>query len=338
MKHWLITGGAGFIGTNFVRYVAERELATLTVLDKLTYAGSRSNIQTLVDAGTIRFVEGDICDEGLVATLFATTPIDAVVHMAAESHVDRSIAEPHSFIQTNVLGTYHLLEAAREHWTANGDRHLFLHVSTDEVYGSLTAGDSPFTYDSPHRPNSPYSASKASADHLVRAWARTYGVPTAITHCSNNYGPWQWPEKLIPLIISNAIADQPLPIYGDGSQIRDWIHVLDHCDALLAVLQQGRRGETYLVGANNELSNLALVHEICRHVDERLGRTAGTSARLITHVDDRPGHDIRYAIDAQKAERELNWRPTRSFDAGLREVVAWYVDHQTWSNARRQSA
>ncbi|MCH9673878.1 MAG: dTDP-glucose 4,6-dehydratase [Gammaproteobacteria bacterium] len=336
MSHWLVTGGAGFIGTNFVREAHARGLAKLTILDQLTYAGSLSNIAQIVDDEHVTFVRGDINDAAVVDRLFAADPIDVVVHLAAESHVDRSIATPRSFLETNILGTYTLLDAALRHWRGAYDQHRFLHVSTDEVYGSLQADESPFTEASPQRPNSPYSASKASADHLVRAWGKTYGLPTIVTHCSNNYGPWQWPEKLIPLVIHNALTGQPLPIYGDGRQVRDWIHVLDHCDALFATIERGALGENYIIGAQNEWTNLKLVRSICEHVDRLTGNAPGTSVKLIEHVRDRPGHDVRYAVDASKARDHLGWRPTRDFEESIGEVVRWYVENEEWVRAQRE--
>ena len=329
MRTWLITGGAGFIGSNFVRMAAARGAARLVVLDALTYAGNYANIADMIDGDTAEFVHGSINDADLLAGLFDRHDIVRVVHFAAESHVDRSIIGPRAFIETNVMGTAALLEAARAAWQGDGDR-LFLHVSTDEVYGDLGPGDPPFTEASSYRPSSPYSASKAGSDHLVRSWHRTYRFPAVVTSCSNNYGPWQFPEKLIPLMILNAAEGRELPVYGDGRQIRDWLHVEDHCEALLAVLERGRAGETYAIGGGNEQANIDIVHRICQAVDDHLGRAAGTAAALIRHVTDRPGHDRRYAIDAAKAHRELDWRPRKAFDTALSELVAWYLEHTDW--------
>lgn len=334
MSAWLITGGAGFIGSNFVRMLAHETHEPLVILDALTYAGNLANISDLLSLPHIRFVKGDICDADLVIGLFDRHQITQVVHFAAESHVDRSILGARPFIKTNVEGTLTLLEAARKTWTPP-DGCRFLHVSTDEVYGSLEPEDPPFHENSPYRPNSPYAVSKAAADHLVRAWHHTYGLPTIISNCSNNYGPWQFPEKLIPLIIINALEKRELPVYGDGLQVRDWLHVEDHCRALLTVMERGRIGETYTIGARNERSNIDIVKRICSIVDELTGGAPGTSLRLIRHVKDRPGHDRRYAIDNTKVQRELGWKPKFAFEESLADVVRWYIGHKSWADAIR---
>ena len=334
----LVTGGAGFIGSNFVLdWLASPEYGDEPVvnLDALTYAGNRDNLASLAGDPRHVFVHGDICDRALVDRLFAEHRPRAVVHFAAESHVDRSIHGPGAFMRTNVDGTFTLLEAARAHWQSLGDgdkaAFRFLHVSTDEVYGSLQPGAPAFTENHPYEPNSPYSASKAASDHLVRAWHHTYGLPVLTTNCSNNYGPFHFPEKLIPLMICNALAGKPLPVYGDGQQIRDWLYVKDHCSAIRAVLARGRVGETYNVGGWNEQPNLHNVHTICALLDELRPHADGTYKRHITHVTDRPGHDRRYAIDARKIERELGWRPAETFETGLKKTVAWYLENAEWA-------
>jgi len=320
----LVTGGAGFIGSNFVLSTIAETGEALVNLDKLTYAGSLRNLETLRDDSRHIFVHGDICDRALVRELLKKHKPRAIVHFAAESHVDRSIAGPAPFIQTNVVGTFSLLEEARAH-----SRELvFLHVSTDEVYGSLGPTDPAFSETTPYAPNSPYSASKAAADHLVRAYHHTYGVATLTTNCSNNYGPYQFPEKLIPLIIGNALAGKPLPVYGDGLNVRDWLYVGDHCDAIRRVLEKGSPGEVYNIGGGAERANIDLVRTICSLLDEASPRAAGRYAELISFVKDRPGHDRRYAIDAAKIARELGWRPRESFDSGLRKTVQWYLKNQ----------
>jgi dTDP-glucose 4,6-dehydratase len=333
----LVTGGAGFIGSNFVLdWLAAPETRDEPVvnLDALTYAGNLANLASLQGDARHVFVHGDICDRALVDDLLARHRPRAIVHFAAESHVDRSIHGPGAFMKTNVDGTFTLLEAARAYWGAlDGDARAgfrFLHVSTDEVYGSLAPGAPAFTEDHPYAPNSPYSASKAASDHLVRAWHHTYGLPVVTTNCSNNYGPWQFPEKLIPLMIVNALAAKPLPVYGDGMQVRDWLYVGDHCSAIRAVLARGRLGETYNIGGWNEKPNREIVDTLCTLLDELRPDPAGPCARLITFVTDRPGHDRRYAIDARKIERELGWRPAETFDTGIRKTVAWYLDHADW--------
>lgn len=332
----LVTGGCGFIGSNFVR-LALQELSDCRVvnLDKLTYAGNPKNLEDIADNPRYIFVKGDICDAALVAKVFAGERIDTVVHFAAESHVDRSISGPAEFIQTNVVGTFTLLEAARTSWlTAQHSAlgtHRFLHVSTDEVYGSL--GETGFfTETTPYDPRSPYSASKASSDHLVSAYHHTYGLPTLTTNCSNNYGPYHFPEKLIPLIINNALNGKELPVYGDGKNVRDWLYVVDHCRAILTVLQQGKVGETYNIGGNNEKQNLEVVQTVCDLLDERVGLLDGNRPRrsLIRFVKDRPGHDRRYAIDAEKIRRELGWVPSVTFEEGIRRTIDWYLQNPRW--------
>ena len=330
----LVTGGAGFIGANFVLdWLAASDEGVIN-LDALTYAGNLESLATLKDDPRHVFVHGDICDRALLDRLFAAHRPRAVLHFAAESHVDRSIHGPGAFIKTNVEGTFTLLEAARAHWStlAAGDqaRFRFHHVSTDEVYGSLSRTDPPFTEDHTYEPNSPYSASKAASDHLVRAWHHTYGLPVVTTNCSNNYGPYHFPEKLIPLMIVNALAGKPLPVYGDGQQVRDWLYVKDHASAIREVLARGRVGETYNVGGWNEKPNIEIVQTICALLDQMRPDPAGSYSRLITHVTDRPGHDRRYAIDARKLERELGWRPAETFDSGIRKTVRWYLDHTEW--------
>lgn len=330
----LVTGGAGFIGSNFVLdWLAQSDEPVLN-LDALTYAGNRANLASLAGDARHVFVHGDINDRPLLDTLLATHRPRAIVHFAAESHVDRSIHGPGAFIKTNVEGTFTLLEAARAHWAglADGERATFRfhHVSTDEVYGSLKAEDPPFAETHPYEPNSPYSASKAASDHLVRAWHHTYGLPVLTTNCSNNYGPYHFPEKLIPLMIVNALAGKPLPVYGDGQQIRDWLYVKDHCSGIRAVLAAGRLGETYNIGGWNEMANIDIVKTVCGLLDELRPDPAGPYARLITYVTDRPGHDRRYAIDARKIERELGWRPAETFASGIRKTLQWYLDHADW--------
>ena len=330
----LVTGGAGFIGANFVLDWLQGSDEPVINLDALTYAGNRETLAPLEGDARHGFVQGDICDRALVERLFAEHKPRAVVHFAAESHVDRSIHGPGAFVRTNVDGTFTLLEAARTHWSAlpTGEREAFrfLHVSTDEVYGSLGPNDPAFTETKAYEPNSPYSASKAASDHLVRAWHHTYGLPVLTTNCSNNYGPYQFPEKLIPLMIVNALAGKPLPIYGDGQNVRDWLYVGDHCSAIREVLARGRLGETYNVGGWNEMANLEIVHTLCALLDELRPSAAGSYARLITYVKDRPGHDRRYAIDARKIERELGWRPAETFQTGIRKTVQWYLDNPGW--------
>ena len=336
----IVTGGAGFIGSNFVLDWLAGSDERVVTLDALTYAGNLENLASLQGDARHVFVKGDIGDRALVDRLLAEHRPCALVHFAAESHVDRSIHGPGAFIKTNVEGTFTLLEAARAHWGAlAGDEKAafrFLNVSTDEVYGSLGPGDPAFTEQHPFEPNSPYSASKAASDHLVRAWHHTYGLPVLTTNCSNNYGPYHFPEKLIPLMIVNALAGKPLPVYGDGMQIRDWLYVKDHCSAIRAVLAGGRLGETYNVGGWNEKPNIEIVKTVCALLDELRPAAEGPYARLITYVKDRPGHDRRYAIDARKIERELGWRPAETFATGIRKTVQWYLEHADWV-ARVQS-
>ena len=335
MQKILVTGGAGFIGSNFVLdWLAQSDEPVIN-LDALTYAGNRENL-ALLD-GDIRhiFVKGDIGDFDLVANLLAEHRPRAIVNFAAESHVDRSIHGPEDFIQTNIVGSFRLLEAVRAYWGGLAEpaksRFRFLHVSTDEVYGSLGQDDPAFRETNRYEPNSPYSASKAASDHLVRAYHHTYGLPVLTTNCSNNYGPYHFPEKLIPLVIHNALAGKPLPIYGDGQQIRDWLYVKDHCSAIRRVLEAGRLGETYNIGGWNEKPNLDVVHTLCAILDELQPRADGQPYReQITYVQDRPGHDRRYAIDASKIERELGWKPAETFETGIRKTVQWYLDNQAW--------
>ena len=331
----LVTGGAGFIGSNFVLDWLASSDEPVVNLDKLTYAGNLSNLASLTDDARHVFVRGDIGDTVLVARLLAEHEPRAIVNFAAESHVDRSIHGAEDFIATNVTGTFRLLEAVRAYWRdlpeAARAAFRFLHVSTDEVYGSLAPGANAFTEQHRYEPNSPYSASKAASDHLVRAWHHTHGLPALTTNCSNNYGPYHFPEKLIPLMIVNALAGQPLPVYGDGQQVRDWLYVKDHCAALRRVLEAGRLGETYNIGGHNERANLHIVHAVCDLLDALRPRADGASYRAqITHVTDRPGHDRRYAIDAGKIERELGWRPAETFETGLRKTVEWYLAHPDW--------
>jgi dTDP-glucose 4,6-dehydratase len=336
MKNVLVTGGAGFIGSNFVRYLlAAAPDVQVVTLDALTYAGSLENLRGLPDESRHTFVHGDICDSSLVERLLREQEIDTLVHFAAESHVDRSILGPAPFIQTNVVGTFTLLEAARVVWKGNFDGKRFHHVSTDEVFGSLGPDDPPFCETTPYEPRSPYSASKAASDHLARAYFHTYGLPVTITNCSNNYGPYQFPEKLIPLMILNALEDKPLPIYGDGKQIRDWLYVEDHCEAIYRVLESGRPGETYNIGGGNQPSNLDIVRQICTLLDE-FQPAGAPHERLITHVPDRPGHDRRYAMDIGKIRRELGWSPRHDLASGLRATVRWYLDHPGWVQTIRQ--
>ena len=331
----LVTGGAGFIGSNFVHAWLAQHDEVLVNLDKLTYAGNLRNLHALAGDSRHHFVQGDIGDTTLVSQLLATHQPRAVLHFAAESHVDRSIHGPMDFIQTNVVGTFQLLESVRAFWAGLDDQakqaFRFLHVSTDEVYGSLAADAPAFSETHPYEPNSPYSASKAASDHLVRAWHHTYGLPVMTTNCSNNYGPYHFPEKLIPLVIHNALAGKPLPIYGDGQQVRDWLYVEDHCKAIMRVLNDGRLGETYNVGGWNEKPNIEVVRTLCALLDELQPRADGQSyATQMTFVKDRPGHDRRYAIDARKLERELGWRPEETFETGLRKTVQWYLSHGDW--------
>ncbi|MFA6068095.1 MAG: dTDP-glucose 4,6-dehydratase [Janthinobacterium sp.] len=331
----VVTGGAGFIGSNFVNdWLASSDEPILN-LDKLTYAGNLNNLKAVSEDARHMFVQGDICDRAQLDALFFDNKPRAIVHFAAESHVDRSILGPGEFINTNINGTFSLLEAARTYWSGLPDEERaafrFLHVSTDEVYGTLGPDDAPFSETTPYAPNSPYSASKAASDHLVRAYHHTYGLPTLTTNCSNNYGPYHFPEKLVPLIIANARAGKPLPIYGDGQQVRDWLYVSDHCAAIRRVLEDGRLGETYNIGGWNEKANLDVVYTLCDILDELSPKASGGSYRQqITYVADRPGHDRRYAIDARKIERELGWRPAETFESGIKKTVQWYLANQEW--------
>ena len=331
----LVTGGAGFIGSNFVHHWLAEHDEPLVNLDKLTYAGNLGNLQALAQDQRHVFVQGDIGDTALVSQLLQHYQPRAVLHFAAESHVDRSIHGPLDFIQTNVVGTGHLLESVRDYWEALAadpqHRFRFLHVSTDEVYGSLAPDAAAFTETHPYEPNSPYAASKASSDHLVRAWHHTYGLPVLTTNCSNNYGPFHFPEKLIPLVIHHALAGKPLPVYGDGMQVRDWLYVQDHCRAIERVLQAGTPGETYNIGGWNEKPNIEVVRTVCHLLDELQPRGDGQSyAEQITFVKDRAGHDRRYAIDARKINDTLGWRPVETFETGLRKTVQWYLNHADW--------
>ena len=331
----LVTGGAGFIGSNFIRDWFEVGCGPIVNLDKLTYAGNPQNLEGLPSGAAHTFVHGDIADQDLVAELLVRHQISAIVNFAAESHVDRSIHGPEDFIQTNIVGTFRLLESVRAYWSAlpapQKSAFRFLHVSTDEVYGSLSATDPPFTELNRYEPNSPYSASKAASDHLVRAYHHTYGLPILTTNCSNNYGPYHFPEKLIPLCIHNALAGKPLPIYGDGQQVRDWLYVGDHCSAIRRVLEAGRVGEVYNIGGWNEKPNLEVVQRLCAALDiESPRQDGGSYAEQITFVKDRPGHDRRYAVDARKIEAELGWVPRETFESGIHKTVHWYLHNQEW--------
>jgi dTDP-glucose 4,6-dehydratase len=331
----LVTGGAGFIGSNFVLDWLAQSDEPIVNLDKLTYAGNLENLASLQGDPRHHFVQGDLGDRTLVDRLLAEHRPRAVLHFAAESHVDRSIHGPEDFIQTNIVGTFRLLEAVRAYWSAlpepDKNAFRFLHVSTDEVYGTLSKDDPPFAETNAYEPNSPYSASKAASDHLVRAWHHTYGLPVLTTNCSNNYGPYHFPEKLIPLMIVNALAAKPLPVYGDGLQVRDWLYVKDHCSAIRRVLEGGRLGETYNVGGWNEKPNIEIVHTVCALLDELRPKADGSSYKAqITYVPDRPGHDRRYAIDARKIERELGWKPAETFETGIRKTVQWYLAKPDW--------
>ncbi|WP_205231462.1 dTDP-glucose 4,6-dehydratase [Azospira oryzae] len=331
----LVTGGAGFIGSNFVLDWLAQSDEPIVNLDKLTYAGNLENLASLQGDARHVFVQGDLGDRELMGCLLAEHRPRAVLHFAAESHVDRSIHGPEDFIQTNIVGTFRLLEAVRAYWSAlpEADKTAFrfLHVSTDEVYGTLSKDDPPFAETNAYEPNSPYSASKAASDHLVRAWHHTYGLPVLTTNCSNNYGPYHFPEKLIPLMIVNALAGKPLPVYGDGMQIRDWLYVKDHCSSIRRVLEAGQPGQTYNVGGWNEKPNIEIVHTVCALLDELRPKADGSSYKnQITHVQDRPGHDRRYAIDACKIERELGWKPAETFETGIRKTVQWYLDNPEW--------
>ena len=330
----LVTGGAGFIGSNFILQRMERDSASVVNLDKLTYAGNLRNLETIANERRYEFVHGDIADRGLVRGLLERRKPRAIVHFAAESHVDRSIRGPDDFIRTNVDGTFGLLEEVRAYWGRLAEQERidfrFLHVSTDEVYGSLGPEDAAFSETTAYAPNSPYAASKAASDHFVRAYHHTYQLPTLTTNCSNNYGRFQFPEKLIPLVILNARDGKPLPVYGDGQNVRDWLYVEDHCEAIATVLARGRVGQTYNIGGWNEKRNIDIVEIICDTVDEMAGRRGAPRRGLITFVKDRPGHDRRYAMDATKIERELAWRPQETFESGIRKTVRWYLEHEEW--------
>jgi dTDP-glucose 4,6-dehydratase len=338
----LVTGGAGFIGSNFVLDWLGQSREGVVNVDKLTYAGNLQNLASLQDDPLHRFSRTDICDREAVDALLREHRPRAIVHFAAESHVDRSILGPEAFVRTNIIGTFTLLEAARAYFqtldAADRAAFRFLHVSTDEVYGSLGPQDAAFSETHPYQPNSPYSASKAGSDHLVRSYFHTYGLPVVTTNCSNNYGPFQFPEKLIPLIIANALAGKPLPVYGDGLNVRDWLYVSDHCSAIRRVLEAGRTGETYNVGGNSEKPNIEIVRQVCALVDEFRPDPQGPRERLITYVQDRPGHDRRYAIDATKIQAELDWKPSETFDSGIRKTVAWYLENQEWVAAVQSGA
>ena len=333
-RRLLVTGGAGFIGSNFVHYWCKQYPSDrLVVLDALTYAGNPNNLSSLAGRENFRFVHGDICDRLLVDTLLQEEQIDTVAHLAAESHVDRSILGPDTFIRTNVVGTFTLLESFRHHWKHQGQptEYRFLHVSTDEVYGSLGPEDPQFTETTPYAPNSPYSASKASSDHLTRAYHHTYGLPTLITNCSNNYGPYHFPEKLIPLMCINILLGKPLPVYGDGQNIRDWLYVGDHCRALDVVIHKGHPGQTYNIGGNNEVKNIDLVHKLCELMNELAPELPVRPAqKLITFVQDRPGHDRRYAVNSSKIKTELGWTPTETLEGGIRHTIEWYLRNHNW--------
>jgi dTDP-glucose 4,6-dehydratase len=331
----LVTGGAGFIGSNFVLHWLSLASARIVNLDKLTYAGNLRNLEEVSENHGHIFVQGDICDRALVSNLLKQHRPRAIVHFAAESHVDRSIHGPDDFVRTNVQGTFSMLEEARAYWSLlnEADRNIFrfLHVSTDEVYGSLGHDDPPFTESTAYSPNSPYSASKAASDHLVRAYHHTYGMPTLTTNCSNNYGPFQFPEKLIPLMILNARKGKPLPVYGDGKNVRDWLYVVDHCEAIKVVLEKGTVGQTYNIGGWNEKQNIEIVTTVCSLLDELAPNDpVMPHQKLITYVKDRPGHDRRYAMDARKIERELGWKPRETFETGIRKTVEWYLGHEAW--------
>ena len=332
VKSVLITGGAGFIGSNFVRHWCQKYDGRVVVLDSLGYAGNKSNLSDLIGQKRFRLVQGDICDGELIKSILDEEEIGTVVHFAAESHVDRSILGPAAFVQTNVVGTFTLLEAFRNRWQSKGKpaHYRFLHVSTDEVYGSLEADDPAFTETTPYAPNSPYSASKAGSDHLARAYFHTYGMPTLITNCSNNYGPYQFPEKLIPLMCVNILLGRPLPVYGDGQNVRDWLHVSDHCAAIDLILHRAIPGDVYNIGGNNQVRNIDIVYQLCDLMSELAGDWVKAPHKLVTFVSDRPGHDRRYAMDISKIRKNLGWAPAYSFETGLRQTVAWYLANRDW--------
>ena len=339
MSNYLVTGGAGFIGSNFIRFLLQKEPSAQVVnLDLLTYAGSQENLKNLPDPARYTFVQGNICDQDLVSRLLEQHQIDRIVHFAAETHVDRSISGPRQFVETNVLGTFTLLEAARRYWLVQKAKPIqqvrFHHISTDEVYGTLAPGEPAWDEQRPYAPNSPYAASKASSDHLVRSYGHTYGLPFSISNCSNNYGPYQFPEKLIPLIILNASQGKPLPVYGDGQQVRDWLHVQDHCEAIWLIVHQGQAGETYNVGGGVQPANLTIVEQICAILDELLPDSPHTPHHnLIKFVADRPGHDRRYAIDCTKLSSQLGWQPRFNLGQGLSDTVRWYLENVGWLDA-----
>jgi len=332
LKNVLVTGGAGFIGSNFVRFLLAQEAEIQLInLDLLTYAGSTLNLTGLENNSNHVFIQGDIREKKLVDDLFSQYKIDTVIHFAAESHVDRSILGPAAFVETNIVGTFVLLESAKSYWNDDWTGKRFHHVSTDEVFGSLSPNDPSFTETTPYDPRSPYSASKASSDHLVRAYHHTYGLPVTITNCTNNYGPYQYPEKLIPVIITNCLEGKPIPVYGDGKQIRDWLYVEDHCQAIHQVLLHGKNGQTYNIGGNNQPTNLEIIHQICDLLDDRLPQSDHTPHRnLITFVKDRPGHDRRYAMDITRIQDEIGWQPTENLKSGLAKTVDWYLDNLDW--------
>jgi dTDP-glucose 4,6-dehydratase len=334
MQTFLVTGGVGFIGSNFILKARKQKWANIINLDKLTYASNLHNLSELQDDNGYKFVQGDIGDIQLIQDLLAKHQPDAIINFAAESHVDRSIISPENFIQTNVVGTFHLLEASKNYWNqlSSQKRQIFrfLHISTDEVYGSLEPNAAAFQEDTPYNPNSPYAASKASSDHLVRAYQHTYGLPTLTTNCSNNYGPYQFPEKLIPLMIINALNGKQLPIYGDGKNIRDWLYVEDHCEAIYQVLQQSEIGQTYNIGGNNELANITVVEQICTILDDLVPKSNFHYSSLITYIKDRPGHDRRYAVSCSKIKRDLAWEAKENFASGLTKTIQWYLNNTTW--------
>ena len=327
----LVTGGAGFIGSHVVRLLVNKyPQYNIYNLDALTYAGNLENLKTIESQPNYTFIKGDICDEALVDEIFQNHKITHVVHLAAESHVDRSIQDPLIFLKTNIIGTANLLQNAKKHWSGNFEGKKFYHISTDEVYGSLELGSEMFTEQTPYDPRSPYSASKASSDHIVRAFYHTYHLPIVISNCSNNYGPNHFPEKLIPLIINNIISMKPLPVYGKGENVRDWLYVEDHARAIDTILHHGLPGETYNIGGHNEWQNIEIVRYICDLMDSKLGRNEGQSRQLITFVSDRAGHDLRYAIDASKIQRELGWMPEETFETGIAKTIDWYLNNQKW--------
>ena len=340
MKNILVTGGAGFIGSNFVRYMLKNESAIhLVNLDLLTYAGKLENLENLPNPQNHTFIKGDICDRELVESILTDHAIDTIVHFAAESHVDRSILGPMPFIQTNIVGTFTLLDAAKNIWQGKDSSFRFHHVSTDEVFGALQIGEPAFNEKTAYDPHSPYSASKASSDHLVRAYATTYGLPVTISNCSNNYGPYQFPEKLIPLMILNGITGKALPVYGKGAQIRDWLHVEDHCQAISQILKEGKAGETYCIGGDNQPTNLEIVTTICEILDQKTPRNDGKPhASQIQYVSDRPGHDFRYDIDISKIRQELGWQPSHALQQGLEETIDWYLSHPDWVDSVMQKS